>query len=108
MQPLIENAIKHGSRKNAPIHILVTFSVKEGELSICVENDGLPIAAEKLAEINKSLLAGDAHLTEKHIGLANLAKRLRLSYNGGSSIQFSAGGGRTSVTIRIPWRKGET
>lgn len=108
LQPLIENAIKHGSRKNAPIHILVTFSVKEGELSICVENDGLPIAAEKLAEINKSLLAGDAHLTEKHIGLANLAKRLRLSYNGGSSIQFSAGGGRTSVTIRIPWRKGET
>lgn len=107
LQPLIENAIKHGSRKDAPIHIAVTFSVRGKELFVCVENDGLPIAAEKLEEINESLLTDDARPAEKHIGLANLAKRLRLSYNGSSSIRISTAEGRTAVTIRIPWRRDE-
>lgn len=107
LQPLIENAIKHGSRKDAPIHIAVTFSVRGKELFVCVENDGLPIGAEKLEEINESLLTDDARPAEKHIGLANLAKRLRLSYNGSSSIQISTAEGRTAVTIRIPWRRDE-
>ncbi len=101
IQPLVENAIRHGiSKKPGGGTVRISIKKCEKDLVIRVEDDGAGIPAHKLAGI----LSG----TGKHsgVGLNNIQRRMRLYYGYGLEINSTPGQG-TTVIIRIPEQGGD-
>jgi signal transduction histidine kinase len=95
LQPLIENALRHGWKKNdETLRIKITIGNKDGFLSMTVSDNGQGIEAKRLKQLP---LAGHA--------LANINARLQLLYNKKDLIQFISDPlNGTDVTINIPVR----
>ncbi|MDR3348483.1 MAG: histidine kinase [Acidaminococcales bacterium] len=102
MQPLVENAIKHGLRPKENGGTVRIGAVKqEGSFELSVSDDGVGIDAAKLG----SLLEADAARTS--IGLCNVHKRLITIYGPdcGLNINSQKNGG-TVVSFKIPILQG--
>lgn len=99
VQPIVENAVRHGVTKN-PDGGTVVLSVREEgrELIIEVLDDG-PGVPEVL---HNRLTAGRA---TGGVGLINIERRLRTTYGTGMEIGNGLQGG-VSVRIRIPAQQG--
>lgn len=81
IQPLVENAIIHGIRKNGGCGIVVIGVKKEyGYTKVWVENDGITIDLN----IIKKVYSGD--MPDNKIGLYNVHLRLKLIYGQGLNI----------------------
>lgn len=96
IQPLIENAIKHGVRKSDKPGI-ITFRIAESETDVTfyVSDNGLGMdeaTIEKLFEIPKE---------NKSIGIYNIDKRLKNKYGHGLTVESTPGLG-TCVSFSIP------
>lgn len=101
IQPLVENAFKHGivpKEEGGTVEIRIE---PEGDLlKILVSDDGVGIPEEALEDLRRSLL--DPTDRENHIGLANVSARLRLLGEAyGLSIHSLPGSG-TQVELRLP------
>ncbi len=108
LQPLLENAIYHGIREApGPRRIGIVVSEADGRLRITVDDDGLGMAPEKLAELRARLAGPGDELDagRRSIGLANTNKRLKLAFGEefGLSVSSSLGQG-TTVTVELPSR----
>jgi two-component system, LytTR family, sensor kinase len=94
LQPLIENAIKHGvSVKVGQVEIVLTAYREDDSLHIHIEND-MPMDN---TETRPRLGMG--------VGLRNVAERLHVRFQENS--QFTSGPiapGRFRASIRLPWR----
>ncbi|HEU4640978.1 MAG TPA: histidine kinase [Gemmatimonadaceae bacterium] len=94
LQPLVENAIRHGiAPRAAPGHIEVRAGRRDGMLTLSVADDGVGLRAE--ADIERG----------EGIGLANTGARLQQLY--GEHHRFELGAGRSggfTVLIEIPFR----
>ena len=92
LQPLLENAYKHGVERNtAPVHICVSASRTGDSLRMEVHNTGSNLAAPSLQEGG--------------VGLNNCRERLRLLYGDAATLTVvddPAGGVRASVTLPCP------
>lgn len=89
LQPLVENAVKHGMKlEGAPLHIDVKTRKTNSGSEIVVENDG--------PDFNP------ADDNEPHIALNNIRQRLEMMCNGTLTISPRDGGG-TVVTVLIPF-----
>lgn len=96
IQPLVENAIKHGlTKKEGGVNIKLNLFEKENEICVEVTDDGLGIEPENIPKI---LTRND---DEHGIGLANIDKRLKKHYGKGLIIISQIGEG-TSVSFNIP------
>jgi sensor histidine kinase YesM len=97
LQPLVENAIKHGLRKKREGG-RVTVSVKPNENSMLftVEDNGVGISDEAIKN-HAALPNGSVS-----IGLYNIHTRLIRLYGQGLNIKSETGAG-TSVSFRIPY-----
>lgn len=95
IQPLVENAIRHGLRKKAGAGT-VTISAKQTaeSVSVTVSDDGCGIEPDRL----KTLLAPDE---KQGVGLWNIDRRLRKLFGSGLAIQSEPGKG-TTVMFEIP------
>ncbi len=92
LQPLVENAVKHGLGKGVgPEHITVRTRSENDRAVITVEDDGPGIGPASKD-------------SEAHIGLANVRERLELMC-GGKLEYMSRHGGGTAVTVTIPSQK---
>jgi hypothetical protein len=96
VQPLVENAIKHGiggARDGGSV--VVTADIAEGRerfLHIVVRNTGAPLGP-------RASTAGNG------IGLQNVANRLRCYYGDAATLHLSSNGsGDTVAEVRIPLR----
>ena len=88
LQPLAENAIKHGIAPELAGGRLVLGARREGEaIRLTVRNTGAP------------LTEGDG----RGLGLANLRFRLALAYGEAASLGLARDGGWTLAEVRIPW-----
>ncbi|HEY2017052.1 MAG TPA: histidine kinase [Bryobacteraceae bacterium] len=89
LQPLVENALKHGlGPKPGPGHLWISARAQDGSVSIRVEDDGL----------GPSLRSGSQGL-----GLANIAERLSTLYHDRGRVTLEAReGGGSCATVLIP------
>lgn len=89
VQPLVENAIKHGVAKNpSPGHVVVRAWLVEGALIVEVHDSG------------SGVLSQDG--TGAGLGMDNVGKRLRLHYGEDAALEFTPSTGGTLVRFRIP------
>ncbi|MBR1692164.1 MAG: histidine kinase [Lachnospiraceae bacterium] len=95
VQPLVENAIRHGVRirKNGIVSVIVRK--KDGYHEIVIRDNGKGFDAE-----NAESMEG------KHIGVRNVRERIEKMCGGTLTIDSRIDEG-TTVTIRIPFRKDE-
>jgi two-component system LytT family sensor kinase len=90
MQPIVENAIKHGIAKRADAgRVEISARVREGHLELAVRDDGVGMGATSV----------------EGVGLTNTKERLRMLYgNDASVIIRTPESGGTEVVLRIPLR----
>jgi len=100
-QPIVENAIIHGSSPFGTIAVTIRIKAKEGQLIISVIDEGSGIPAKKLNEIWSDLEAESGQ--SGSVGLLNVYRRLRLIYKeeGEMYIRSEPHNG-TIVTLKIP------
>ena len=92
IQPLVENAIRHGVRIRENGLVTVRTRKKEGYHEIVVEDNG--------KGFDTGLIA---HFDEEHIGLKNVRERIEKLCGGSMHIESCIGEG-TVITIHIPER----
>jgi two-component system, LytTR family, sensor kinase len=95
LQPLVENAVRHGIAKNASAGLIAIRAVRvDRQLQLSVSDNGPGIPACGIAE---------------GIGLANTRKRLHQLYGDQAALDLkSRDGGGAVATISIPFRVGES
>jgi len=100
IQPLVENAIRHGVMERAAGGTVNLGITREGEqIVIVVQDDGVGIAPERLAQVSSGRTEGSGG-----VGLQNINRRLLSLYGQGLEIQSHLGKG-TLIKFRIPVEK---
>ena len=90
VQPIVENAIKHGLMKLQKGGSIRVISYEtDSDYRICVEDDGVGFDTSELFE------------DKKHIGIRNIRDRLKVMVDGTLEIESTQGVG-TKVLITIP------
>ncbi len=101
LQPLVENAFRHGlGPKETGGSVDISMTVQENELYICVQDDGAGMSEQTLALLRQGL--EDPPDTGDHVGLYNVAARLRLLGVGYGLTIASRQGAGTQVRLRLP------
>ena len=98
----MENSLRHGlaDEETGEIHgrVSVTITRSGSMLRVCVEDDGRGVPEELLSRLNgEELWDGEG----RHIGLANIRKRLDFAFEGRASMKISSNPG-TCVEIFCP------
>jgi len=106
IQPIVENALKHGMKNVESIHVRITASIEQTDLKIVVEDNGTGIEPEILDELVVDLERDEVY--KEHIGMYNSHRVVRLLYGPpyGLKIESTYGKG-TRVTIILPANRGE-
>lgn len=99
LQPLVENAVRHGLESRAGTGTITIKAYEEGgDAVVSVEDDGVGMDPERL----RALLAGQDG-GGNHVGLRNVDLRLRQVYGEGHGLVVeTAPGEGTLVTLRVP------
>jgi hypothetical protein len=100
LQPLVENAVKHGiARRAQPGAIAIGAAREAGRLVLTVYNDGPPMAA------NDAPRSDGDEARDRPIGLANVRQRLRGLHGDAATLAVDNVGTRgVRVSITLPWR----
>lgn len=96
LQPLVENAVLHGVLKKEEggrVEISVSPGKGGGAAIVKIHDDGVGIGPEKVSAIRRGI-ENRADPDEAHIGLQNVADRLRDAFPGGEA------GGRLTIESR--------
>ncbi len=91
LQPLFENAIKHGvARTFAPVELKLAAVRRNGQLILTLTNE--------------TRAAGQSDVQEpgEGVGLANVARRLENFYGAAAGLSAAPGDGRFTVELRLP------
>lgn len=100
LQPLVENAIEHGLEpkvEGGRVHICA--SVRDGQLTILVDDDGLGLDAPRRARPGQH-----QHGSGSGMALANIRERLRTRYGGSATLTLQAQAVGTHATLSLPYR----
>lgn len=107
LQPVVENAVKHGIGKLKEGNIWIAGRKEDG-LFVTVENDGPEIRQEELDSINARLSVWPDDNQVKGVGLLNICQRIRMLY--GEEYVFSLENriyGGVKVNMKIPFLPGD-
>ncbi|ULL16917.1 response regulator [Paenibacillus sp. H1-7] len=101
IQPLVENAIRHGigSRLEGGV-VRVKASEAGGQYEIEVEDNGVGIEQHRLMQLLTREPDGET-VSRSGVGLLNIRKRLKFMYGTELSIESTVGLG-TKVTVSVP------
>jgi len=103
LQPLVENAVYHGTkfvRRRGMVRVFV--SIQDGYVNISVADNGIGIEENRLKAVERELSLGLLSDFDKGYGLVNVNKRLILFY--GNDVDFninSVYGEGTTVNLRL-------
>jgi two-component system, LytTR family, sensor kinase len=98
LQPLVENAIRHGIERVAGSARLQIIAVDTGhEALVTVEDDGAGVDPRQLEDVLAGRVGGES------VGLRNVDKRLRATFGTDHGLTIETGiGAGTKVTMRVP------
>lgn len=101
LQPLVENAIRHGIYPRKELGIIqISAWLEEENLVIQVQDNGVGIDPEKLERIRQGVHISTTGLG---IGVQNVAQRIHYVYHGLASFSIDSQVGKgTTVTLTIP------
>ncbi len=110
IQMLVENAILHGLRDDgSTLHISIdvdatTIGHRGDVLRITVKDDGRGITEDEMSVLHYVMTQADILSPDNHrVGLANLANRLRILYQGQAKLDLQSSEGQfTTVTMELP------
>lgn len=107
LQPLVENAFKHGLEKQlSPGKIYIRGYLKEGDVFLEVEDNGAGIPLEQLADIQRKLNEVNAKKIQhglEGIALPNIQKRIILTYGTEYGLSlYSKEGEYTKAVLHLP------
>ncbi|QGG54554.1 cache domain-containing sensor histidine kinase [Paenibacillus sp. B01] len=119
LQPVIENAVKHGLEPlSGDGRLELTAEAREGRLLLTVRDNGVGMPEETLARLRASFEAAPqvkiqqgAERRQGGIGLANVHRRLRHTFGAGYGLQADRepdGGTVIRLTLPIPPLAGRT
>ena len=92
LQPLLENAFRHGvERSTVAVHIDVTARAEGNSLSVVVSNTGSSLAADY----------------REGVGLRNCRERLSIIYGAGAALRVQDEGGAVAARVLIPLAGGK-
>ena len=105
LQPIAENAIKHGfQERKTPARIVVSAGEYEGGVYLRVTDDGAGFSPERLTEIREAL-SKNQPISNTHggIGLMNVNTRLRMFFGGDAGLTLESEPERGTVcTLWLP------
>lgn len=102
IQTLLENANEHGIALGGGGHIVLNVFRRYEHLVIEVINTGQRLTDDDLTRIRE--IIGNTDAISGRLGLATISQRLRLLYDGRSSIGVSKGAqGETVFTVTLPF-----
>ena len=106
IQPLVENAFKHGFFANSPHNILKIYGFLQDDVIVFeVIDDGLGISPDSYEKL-LSNLNDDTVMSTKQIGIANINSRIKLHYGSEYGVDIESEYGKyTCVRVRIPRSK---
>ena len=123
LQPIVENAIRHGlEEKEGEKKILLDASPGDDCVIVRVSDNGLGMSQEKIREILRKTDVEDASSenpaepgqnplsqtsTEGGIGLRNVIERLRMYYGTEDILSIESGAKGTTVTLRLPEKRND-
>ncbi|MCC3375072.1 histidine kinase [Cohnella sp. REN36] len=97
VQPLVENAIRHGvAKKVSGGQVKLTVRRQEKDVVIVVEDDGIGMTRREIEELT------GADRSQGGVGFANIMKRLA-NQTGDKPLVESEPGRGTRVTIKLPY-----
>jgi two-component system sensor histidine kinase YesM len=101
LQPMVENAVQHGLRRQGKGTVGLTIERREQVLAITIYDDGVGMSRDELARINRIL--EDTEAPSKNVGLKNVHERIRSSFGDefGLSVSSREHVG-TSITLTFP------
>ncbi|MEU0005346.1 histidine kinase [Streptomyces sp. NPDC006314] len=99
LQPLVENALKHGLGESVDRSSVTILAEDEGtEARVVIEDNGIGMEPERL----RAILHGTAG-PSTGIGLSNVDRRLRQVYGDDYGLVIETGiGAGTKITVRVP------
>ncbi len=107
IEPLVENAIRHGVLKNkSGGHMSLTIKKVNSEIYICVEDNGHGIPKEKIESILTVSNLESAPSVRNGVGLANINNRLQYFYNKTLEIESTDRGTRVSFKVPLLLERG--
>lgn len=103
LQPLVENAVKHGVLPMETGGAIAIIARKVGnEIEIVIEDTGVGIETEIIRKLNMD------QMPKECIGLSNVNKRLKNLYGDDYGLKITRAAQGTRVQLRIPdWTEGE-
>jgi two-component system, sensor histidine kinase YesM len=104
LQPLVENALFHGIMpKPEKGNISICIYSSEQRIHIRVEDDGVGMDRDLIANIESGQKPRESHSRMRPIGLANVRERIRSFYGSNGEMKIdSTIGERTAISIQIP------
>lgn len=111
LQPIVENAIKHGLLpKNLPSKAMIKVSARCSEDLMIIEitDNGIGMSVSQCELLNESIKSGHENAMERvrkgnGIGLVNVDERIRLYYGDGYGLTVTSSEGEfTMVTVTVP------
>jgi two-component system, LytTR family, sensor kinase len=111
LQPLVENALKHGlAPKPGAGHLWVSARAEGAHVCLRVEDDGVGSPQAALARTNGAHAMPPATMSSRQspgVGLMNVAQRLAALYQGRASVNVeSREAGGIRVTVLVPRNEG--
>lgn len=107
IQPIIENAIKHGYTQIEKMIIYIRVKIRKNKLIISVYNNGKEIEKTILDEIREKLKNKKVEEFKNHIGLYNIFRRIQLMYGKEYGLRILSKKKRgTSVRVSLPLKSG--
>ncbi|HEB12072.1 MAG TPA: sensor histidine kinase [Actinobacteria bacterium] len=97
VQPLVENAIKHGMSADGKLTLVLSATLDDERLVVKVQDNGTGML------VKRTTLRSDSNNKGLGIGLTNIKERLTSLYGSAGLINIHSTSGKgTEVTLRIP------
>lgn len=102
LQPVVENALSHGSPNSHPLHIHIRFQVSDSHMVVTVRDNGPGMNENEVRKLNAHI-QGIASFPQYGVALRNIFSRIRLLFgkNYGLKVNSIYCQG-TVVTITLP------